>query len=91
MKLEYPLNDAMPKIEQRRDQLLAKVFDYKQNSPDAETTSDDDYELLYAYGMSHNVTLFECSALTITKRLSLGSWQRILSRLGRILSSCTVF
>lgn len=50
MKLEYPLNDAMPKIEQRRDQLLAKVFDFKQNSPDAHLASDDDYELLYAYG-----------------------------------------
>ena len=50
MKMEYPLNDALPNIEHTRDRLLAKVFQFRTRmtgKPDA--PPDEDYELLYAY------------------------------------------
>lgn len=50
MKLEYPMNDALPNIEHTRDRLLAKVFDFRKNAPNREDATDEDYELLYAYG-----------------------------------------
>ncbi|KAJ9649075.1 hypothetical protein H2199_000988 [Coniosporium tulheliwenetii] len=50
MKLEYPMNDALPNIEHTRDRLLAKVFDFRKNAPSKDDATDEDYELLYAYG-----------------------------------------
>ncbi len=52
MKLEYPLNDALPSIEHTRDRLLAKVFQFRQTARGKLITNDEDYELLYAYGKS---------------------------------------
>lgn len=46
-KLEYPLNDVLPNIENRRDALLAKIFEFRRSSNEA---TEADYELLYAYG-----------------------------------------
>jgi hypothetical protein len=50
MKLEYPLNDALPNIEHTRDRLLAKVFDFRKSKAGRAKARDEDYELLYAYG-----------------------------------------
>lgn len=50
MKLEYPLNDALPVIEHTRDRLLAKIFDFRKNGDPDDVATDEDYELLYAYG-----------------------------------------
>jgi len=50
MKLEYPLNDTLPDIEHTRDRLLSKIFDFRKNDPGSEIATDEDYELLYAYG-----------------------------------------
>ncbi|GME24277.1 ribosomal protein l19 [Neofusicoccum parvum] len=49
MKLEYPLNDALPNIEHTRDRLLARIFDFRKNGDRNEVATDEDYELLYAY------------------------------------------
>ncbi|KAK0660200.1 hypothetical protein DIS24_g3472 [Lasiodiplodia hormozganensis] len=49
MKLEYPLNDALPVIEHTRDRLLAKIFDFRKNGDPDDVATDEDYELLYAY------------------------------------------
>ncbi|KAF2455318.1 Fusaric acid resistance protein-like-domain-containing protein [Lineolata rhizophorae] len=51
MKLEYPLNDALPNIEHTRDRLLARIFDFRQHGPGREKTTEEDYELLYAYAL----------------------------------------
>lgn len=59
MKLEYPLNDALPSTKNARDRLLAKIFQYRKNAA-CETeegveeggkpvAKDEDYEILYAY------------------------------------------
>ena len=50
MKLEFPLNDALPNTEHARDRLLAKIFKYRRNDRTANQTGDEDYALLYAYG-----------------------------------------
>jgi hypothetical protein len=52
MKLEYPLNDVLPNIEHKRDQLLAKIFEYRRSGLSKVVAMDEDYELLYAYGKS---------------------------------------
>jgi len=57
MKLEYPLNDALPNTINTRDRLLAKIFQYRKNMSNPEegqeTTTpvlkDEDFEMLYAY------------------------------------------
>ena len=50
MKLEFPLNDALPNTEHARDRLLAKIFKYRRNDKSTNGTTDEDYALLYAYG-----------------------------------------
>ena len=52
LKLEFPLNDAVPSTDNARDRLLAKIYAYRQDDRAAKNTTDKDYALLYAYGMS---------------------------------------
>jgi hypothetical protein len=52
MKLAYPLNDVLPNIEHTRDRLLAKVFEFRRTGLGKIVATDEDYELLYAYGES---------------------------------------
>jgi hypothetical protein len=49
IKLEYPISDALPDIENSRDQLLSRISEYRRNGPGREVTTEQDYELLYAY------------------------------------------
>lgn len=50
MKIEYPLNDALPNIDHSRDRLLARIYHYRQDKAESSTTTEADYALLYAYG-----------------------------------------
>lgn len=50
IKLEYPLNDVLPNIEHTRDRLLAKIFEFRRDADKAGLATEEDYELLYAYG-----------------------------------------
>jgi hypothetical protein len=50
MKLEYPLNDAIPNTEYTRDRLLAKLFDFRMHGAGHDEATDEDYELFYTYG-----------------------------------------
>lgn len=52
MKLEYPLNEALPNIDHTRDRLLAKIFRFRKDKKDQIAATDEDFELLYAYGES---------------------------------------
>ncbi|KAI9368946.1 transcriptional regulator of RNA polII, SAGA, subunit-domain-containing protein [Aspergillus egyptiacus] len=54
MKLEYPLNDNVPSIEHARDRLLARLFNYRKDSEVSQSSTDEDYSLLYAYGRSNS-------------------------------------
>ena len=58
MKLEYPLNEALPNIEHTRDRLLAKIFHFRKEERDGIASRDEDFELLYAYGESAFVNYF---------------------------------
>jgi hypothetical protein len=49
IKLEYPLNDVLPNIEDSRDRLLAKISQYRGTEEGRELTTEQDYEMLYAY------------------------------------------
>ncbi|KAL8721282.1 MAG: hypothetical protein Q9225_001986 [Loekoesia sp. 1 TL-2023] len=49
IKLEYPLNDALPSIEHTRDRLLAKIFGFRKEDKAAAIASDKDFALLYTY------------------------------------------
>jgi hypothetical protein len=51
MKLEYPLNDALPNTDHTRDRLLARIFVYRKDEAAANGTTDEDYGLLYAYAL----------------------------------------
>ena len=50
MKLQYPLNEALPSADNARDRLLAKLFHFRQTEKDKLGATDEDFELLYAYG-----------------------------------------
>ena len=52
MKMAYPLNDVLPNIEHTRDRLLAKLFEFRRTGLGKVIATDEDYELLYAYGKS---------------------------------------
>ena len=49
MKLEYPLNEALPSTEHARDSLLIEISRFRKEHP---VIKDEDFELLYAYGRS---------------------------------------
>ncbi|CAK4031754.1 related to Lactobacillus histidine kinase [Lecanosticta acicola] len=49
IKLEYPLNDVLPSIDNRRDRLLAKIAEFRLTGEGKESTTEQDYEMLYAY------------------------------------------
>ncbi|PGH19061.1 hypothetical protein AJ79_00095 [Helicocarpus griseus UAMH5409] len=51
MKLEYPLNDSLPEIENARDRLLARLHRFRQDTRASRLTTDEDYALLYAYAL----------------------------------------
>lgn len=61
MKLEYPLNEALPNTDNARDRLLAKIFRFRKEEKDANEVTDQDFELLYAYGKS--ILPFRCEDL----------------------------
>lgn len=46
MKLEFPLNEALPSTDHARDRLLAKIFRFRRDNPGL---TDKDFALLYAY------------------------------------------
>lgn len=50
MKLEYPLNEALPSTDHPRDRLLAKVFRFRKEKVNS-GASDEDFALLYAYAL----------------------------------------
>ncbi|KAL9602087.1 MAG: hypothetical protein Q9219_002083 [cf. Caloplaca sp. 3 TL-2023] len=50
IKLEYPLNDALPRIEHTRDRLLAKIFGFRKGDRATVIASDKDFAILYTYG-----------------------------------------
>jgi hypothetical protein len=75
MKLEYPLNDALPNIQHARDRLLARIFHYRLENEVSLHTTDSDYALLYAYGMSlHVFSVNRASVLTVDSSSSVGYW-----------------
>lgn len=51
MKLEYPVNDALPNTDHTRDRLLARIFAYRKNEAAANETTNEDFGLLYAYAL----------------------------------------
>ncbi|KAL9036143.1 MAG: hypothetical protein Q9180_004469 [Flavoplaca navasiana] len=51
IKLEYPLNDALPSIDHTRDRLLAKVFSFRKEEKSGLISSDEDFALLYSYAL----------------------------------------
>ena len=50
MKLQYPLNEALPSTEHARDRLLAKIFRFRKELENSGAT-DEDFALLYAYAL----------------------------------------
>jgi hypothetical protein len=57
MKLEYPLNDNLPNVEYARDQLLTRLFHYRKDPEASRLSTDEDYSLLYAYGVYSSIPL----------------------------------
>ena len=50
MKLEFPLNEALPNISHTRDRLLAKTFRFRKEEKDTVGATNEDFEILYAFG-----------------------------------------
>lgn len=51
MKLGYALNEVLPDTEHARDRLLARLHHFRNDKQASRLTTDEDYALLYAYGM----------------------------------------
>lgn len=50
MKLEYPMNGALPNTDHTRDRLLAKIFRFRKENRGASESLDEDFASLYAFG-----------------------------------------
>lgn len=64
IKLEYPLIDVLPNIEDSRDRLLAKISDFRGTKDGKELTTEQDYEMLYAYVLVTGQLAEDISAVT---------------------------
>ncbi|KAF2402531.1 hypothetical protein EJ06DRAFT_528642 [Trichodelitschia bisporula] len=51
VKLEYPMNDALPDVEHVRDRFLAKIFEYREQNSAKKVATEEDFELFYAYAL----------------------------------------
>lgn len=60
MKLEFPMNGALPSVHHTRDRLLAKIFRFRQEEKEIVGATDEDFELLYAYGEPDNFSARKC-------------------------------
>lgn len=63
MKLEYWLNEALPSTDNARDRLLAKIFRFRKEEKADSGATDEDFELLYAYGKlpsKHKTNRIQC-------------------------------
>ena len=58
MKVEMPMYGPLPSVDHTRDRLLAKMFRFRQNEEDKVGATDEDFELLYAYGESSTLIAF---------------------------------
>ena len=67
MKLEYPLNEALPNIEHTRDRLLAKIFHFRKEERDGIASREEDFELLYAYGESTPAPFPQATFLVVSR------------------------
>ena len=50
IKLEFPLNDALPSADRARDRLLGKIFKLRKEIRKEQQLNDEDFALLYAFG-----------------------------------------
>lgn len=50
MKLEFPLNEALPSTDHARDRLLAKIFRFRRSHQGQSGAIDKDFAIFYAYG-----------------------------------------
>ena len=50
MKLQFPMNGALPSVHHTRDRLLAKLFRFRQEEMEKRGVTDEDFEIIYAYG-----------------------------------------
>lgn len=64
VKLEYPLNDALPSIDHTRDRLLGRMSEFRRTGEGRELVTEQDFELLYAYGESTNINWARSTILT---------------------------
>jgi hypothetical protein len=51
MKLGFPLPASLPSTDRARDRLLAKLFEYRKQIRGTEGEVDEDFALIYAYGI----------------------------------------
>ena len=68
MKLEFPMNGALPSVHHTRDRLLAKIFRFRREEKEKSGATDEDFEILYAYGECSASVQMACSILTIIQR-----------------------
>lgn len=69
MKLEFPLNGALPSTEHARDRLLAKIFRFRREN---QTFKDKAFVLLYAYSKTATYPTTNVHILTRTNYDSSG-------------------
>lgn len=72
-KLEYPLNDALPSIENSRDRLLARISEFRRTGEGRDATTEQDYELLYAYVLVTGQLAQEIQAVSVEIEMLFGT------------------
>ncbi|KAK3724442.1 hypothetical protein LTR37_001066 [Vermiconidia calcicola] len=72
-KLEYPLNDALPSIENSRDRLLARISEFRRVGEGRDATTEQDYELLYAYVLVTGQLAQEIQAVSVEIEMLFGT------------------
>ncbi len=61
------MNGALPSTDNARDRLLAKIFRFRKEEMEATDVTDQDFELLYAYGKStsNEMKFYACADPTL--------------------------
>ena len=87
IKLEFPLNDALPNTDNARDRLLVKVFKLRKEMRQGQRLNDEDFALLYAFGRLPPSAVRKLVFADHAAALVTGQLSKELRELGEVVES----
>lgn len=86
LKLEFPLNDALPNTDHARERFLTRIFKYRKAHSNTQSKDDEDFALFYAYGKFFHTEAC-CSSTNAIAVLVTGQISKEISEIVQVLEN----